>query len=236
MLVALAGPFYTLEMMGLAGRIAYWTLIGVPGALMMWAINSMLGALCPPHWPNLAVGALAGVLGILPLMMLVATGMWLAGMDMPPVGFPGLFPYVAPTVIGISVLVQLLLPSKPETPVTAGSGASSGLFARLPAELGRDIIALQAQDHYVNVTTTQGERLILMRMSDAAADLAGLQGMQIHRSWWVNLRHAAGLERTDTGAVRLVLRNGIRAPVARSNVPEVKRAQAAENPGDGWQG
>lgn len=233
LLVALAGPFYTLDNLGLAGRIAYWGLIGIPGALMMWAVNILVGTLCPPRWPGAVVGALAGALGILPLMILIAAGMALVGLDMPTAGFAGLFPYVAPTVIGISVLVQLLLPVTRKEPAAAGCGPSPGLFARLPPELGRDIIAVQAQDHYVRVSTPRGSHLILMRMSDAAKDLASLGGMQIHRSWWVNLEHASGLEKPESGGTRLVMRNNIRVPVPRSRVPEVRRALAAKIKGRG---
>ena len=231
LLVALAGPFYTLDSLDLAGRIAYWGMIGIPGALMMWAINLLVGTLCPPRWPGAVVGAMAGALGILPLMILVAVGMALVGLDMPNEGFVGLFRYVAPTVIGISVLVQVLLPAARKLPAAASSGASTGLFARLPPELGRDIIAVQAQDHYIRVSTSRGSHLILMRMSDAAEDLAGLGGMQIHRSWWVNLEHASGLEKPENGGTRLVLRNNIRVPVPRSRVSGVKHALATMNRG-----
>ncbi len=233
LLVAVAGPFYTLDSLGLAGRIAYWGLVGVPAALMMWALNALMGALCPPHWPGAMVAALAGALGVLPVMILVAASMALAGLALPPTGLAGLFPYVAPTVIGISVLVGLLLPAKKDKAPAAVPAASTGLFSRLPPELGRDIIALQAQDHYVSVSTTKGSHLVLMRMSDAAEDLAGLAGMQVHRSWWVNLRHVSGYEKTGAGGMRLVLRNGDRAPVPRSRVAEVKQALAAQGPGDG---
>ncbi len=229
LLVALAGPFYTLDSLGLVQRIAYWGLIGIPGALMMWALNVLVGTLCPPHWPGAVVGALAGVAGILPLMILTATGLALVGLGLPGAGLAGLFPYVAPTAVGISVLVRLLQPNANSRPVATGSAPSTGLFARLPPELGRDIIAVQAQDHYVRVSTPRGNHLVLMRMSDAAEDLAGLGGLQLHRSWWVNLRHASGLEKSANGRAQLLLRNNIRVPVPRARVSEVRRALAAEN-------
>lgn len=50
--------------------------------------------------------------------------------------------------------------------------------------------------------------------------------MQIHRSWWVNLKHVSGLERPETGGTRLVLRNGIRVPVPGSRLAQVKQALA----------
>jgi DNA-binding LytR/AlgR family response regulator len=69
----------------------------------------------------------------------------------------------------------------------------------------------------------------------AAAALASHGGMQIHRSWWVNLKHASGLEKSETGGIRLVLRNVIRIPVPRSRISDVKCALAAEHSGDGGQ-
>jgi hypothetical protein len=227
LLVAVAGPFYTLDNLSLAGRVIYWGLVGVPATLMMWAINRLVAIICPQHWPGAAIGAIAGVLGILPLMLLVTASMWMAGLSLPASGFLGLLPYVAPTVIGISVLVHLLLPAPDGKQPPAGQATATGLFARLPPELGRDIIAVQAQDHYVSVSTTKGSSLILMRMSDATEDLAQLAGMQIHRSWWVNMRHVTGLEKPETGTTKLILRNGARVPVPKARLAEVKRAIAA---------
>ena len=79
LLVALAGPFHTMESLGLTGRILYWGLVGVPAALMMWALNCLVGVAAPQGWPGTVVGAVAGVLGVVPMMILVAAGMWLAG-------------------------------------------------------------------------------------------------------------------------------------------------------------
>lgn len=223
LLVAVAGPFYTLDNLSLAGRIFFWGLVGVPATLMMWAINRLVAVFCPQHWPGAAIGAIAGVLGVLPLMLLVTASMWMAGLSLPASGFLGLLPYVAPTVIGISVLVHLLLPVPDRKQPPARQASATGLFARLPPELGRDIIAVQAQDHYVSVSTTKGSSLILMRMSDATEDLAQLAGMQNHRSWWVNMRHVTGLEKPETGTTKLILRNGARVPVPKARLAEVKR-------------
>ena len=168
----------------------------------------------------------AGVQGLT-----TGAGMWLAGLNLPASGFAGLLPYVAPTVIGISVLVRLLMPAAAGASAVAKPDAATGLLARLPPELGRDIIAVQAQDHYVNVSTTNGSGLVLMRMSDATDALRHLAGMQIHRSWWVNLGHVCDLEKTGSGSAILVLRNGLRVPVPKSRLSEVRRAIAARGPG-----
>lgn len=227
LLVALAGPFYTMENLGLIGRLIYWGTVGIASALLMWTLNRICGVLLPSHWPRLAVGACAGAVGVLPMMGLVALGNIAAGIGLPQAGIWGFFPHVAPSVIGISMLVHLLV-----TPANNGGPApshvsSAGLFLRLPAELGLDIIAVQAQDHYIDVVTPRGSSLILMRMGDATQDLAGFPGMQVHRSWWVNLDHVIGFEKTETGGGKLMLTKGLYVPVPKSRRSAVRQAIAA---------
>ena len=41
------------------------------------------------------------------------------------------------------------------------------------------------EDHYVRVFTDAGESLILLRLSDAMAEVRDVPGLQIHRSHWV---------------------------------------------------
>ncbi len=229
LLVALAGPFYTMEKLGLVARLLYWVALGTASALLMWALNRICGMLLPMQWPRIAVGAFAGGVGVLPMMGLVALANVAAGLGLPQSGFWGLFPYVAPTVIGISALVHLLVAPTDNGPAVPSQVSQTGLFSRLPPDLGRDIIAVQAQDHYINVITPRGNRLILMRMSDATQDLASFRGLQVHRSWWINLDHVTGLEKTETGGARLVLTNDLCIPVPKSRRTEVRQAIAARN-------
>jgi hypothetical protein len=89
-------------------------------------------------------------------------------------------------------------------------------WARVPARLGRDIVALTAELHYLRVHTTQGDTLILMSFGRAVDALGAERGVQIHRSHWVSLRHVAALERQD-GKAMCVLDTGLRLPVSRAN-------------------
>jgi hypothetical protein len=89
------------------------------------------------------------------------------------------------------------------------------LLARLPPQIGTDLIWLQAQGHYLQVTTTRGRALILMRISEAEADLADWPGMRVHRSWWVHMGHALHLS-GQAGRYWLHLSDGTTAPVARN--------------------
>jgi hypothetical protein len=94
---------------------------------------------------------------------------------------------------------------------------------RLPPSLGSDLIALEMEDHYVRAHTALGSEMVLMRMRDAIAELDGIDGIQVHRSWWV-ARGAVEDVRREGRNVRLVLARGIEAPVSRANVSVLKEA------------
>lgn len=88
---------------------------------------------------------------------------------------------------------------------------------RLPLHLrALPIQALQAEDHYLRVHFVDGQStLILMRLSDAVAELPGERGAQTHRSWWVAKDALRRVTKSD-GRATLTLEHGIEAPVSRS--------------------
>ena len=100
------------------------------------------------------------------------------------------------------------------------SAFHSPLFARLPSDLGTNILAITAEEHYIHVYTDQGSTLILYRLSDAAHELGNL-GMLVHRRHWV--AHKAVLRSTKKGQSHfLTLLNGLQIPVSRSYQHEVR--------------
>jgi DNA-binding LytR/AlgR family response regulator len=132
----------------------------------------------------------------------------------------GLFPYVA--------LVQLLIARiiSPDDQVTVAASAEQPAAApeyppefmsKLPAALRRDILALEAEDHYVRVHTLHGSALILMRLADAAALIDPRLGLRVHRSWWVAKDGVRTLERTPRRAMaRLV--DDTAVPISRTHL------------------
>ncbi len=94
---------------------------------------------------------------------------------------------------------------------------------RLPPALGRRILCLQMEDHYVRVHTPQGSALVLMSLSQAMAGLVGLEGLRTHRSWWV-AREAVESVARDGRNLRLKLSGGLEAPVARAQVGALRAA------------
>lgn len=97
---------------------------------------------------------------------------------------------------------------------------------RLPARYANaELYAVESDDHYLRIHTSLGQELILMRLSDAVRELEGLDGAQIHRSWWVARKGVKDILRAD-GKVSLKLQNDAIATVSRPNVKRLKE--------DGW--
>ena len=90
----------------------------------------------------------------------------------------------------------------------------SPLMGRLPPHIGTDIIAISANQHYVDVHTRQGHALILYRLSDAIREM-GDKGVQIHRSHWVAYDAITDIK-TNGGIYSVVLHSGLEFPVSRA--------------------
>lgn len=87
---------------------------------------------------------------------------------------------------------------------------------RLPVKFRTaELYAISSEDHYLRVYTSLGEDLILMRLADAVRELAGADGLQVHRSWWVAKAAIRDEKRVD-GRSLLILPDGTEVPVSRS--------------------
>jgi DNA-binding LytR/AlgR family response regulator len=62
-----------------------------------------------------------------------------------------------------------------------------------------------------------------MRLADALAELEGLEGAQVHRSWWVARAAVTGARRGE-GRATLTLKNGALAPVSRTYARALREA------------
>ena len=109
-------------------------------------------------------------------------------------------------------------PAAPPSPSIPGQR----FFARIPATLGGRLLALEMEDHYLRIHTESGSALILHRISDAVAELEGVDGWRVHRSWWVAAEAVAGVRREKGGRALLVLTNGLVVPVSRSAAPALR--------------
>lgn len=75
-------------------------------------------------------------------------------------------------------------------------------------------LRVQAQEHYISVTTEQGTELIQYRFGAAIKELEHIEGRQVHRSYWVADSNVEGWQLQEQG-IRLTLHTGEAIPVSR---------------------
>ena len=106
----------------------------------------------------------------------------------------------------------------------AAKAAAATFWKRVPAKIaGGELYAVSAEDHYLRVHTSRGDDLILMRLQDAIGELVSLDGIRVHRSWWV-ARSGVRRVKRDGDKLTLVLLNGVEVPVARANNRALREA------------
>lgn len=86
---------------------------------------------------------------------------------------------------------------------------------KLNPTLQGDIIAIEAQEHYIKVYTPNGSGLVLYRFRDALADLADWPGFRVHRSFWVSKSAVEKVDGRGRGYT-LTLENELKVPVSQS--------------------
>lgn len=234
--LALLGPFGSFEM-PFPSRLVYWVLLTVGGyAIFRPVMHTAERLAARLDLPLPAMWAAGCLIASVPMSVLV----WLAngiGGEVRPVSLQSAA-YHYGNVLVISALVTVVywlthrradddgelapVPVHVTPPVDAPPSPVRFLD-RLPPGTGRDLIALEMQDHYVMAHTASGSALILMRMRDAIEELDGFDGAQVHRSWWV-ARSAVTSVKRDGRNMRLVLKRGLEAPVARSQVNALQDA------------
>lgn len=94
------------------------------------------------------------------------------------------------------------------------------LYERLPEVIGKDIVAISSDLHYLNIHTTLGRTLLLGNLKDYA-DAFGNAGMLVHRSHWVAKAHVVKLHITGKTAYCL-MSSGLKIPISRAKRKEAK--------------
>ena len=232
--LAWLGPFDTWGRLSLPDRVAFWTLATSVNWLFGLVLGSAAGLAFERRgglaWAAAVVGgsAVAAVPGTAVVWLLVA-----AYMDHRMTGvaeIASLYSQVIVIHLVLNALVTWLIYGKSRrvgargeatSPHPTGESPSAPFLERLPARLGRNLLHLHMQDHYVEVHTDEGGDLLLLRFRDALREVEGIDGAQVHRSHWVARAAVAGVERRN-GRIALRLVNGSRVPVSRSFAPALR--------------
>lgn len=224
LLLGFAGPYGTNPALDRPVRYAFWaglTLFGYLCVLVSGAVIRSSPALARlPAWARLA---LAIAMSSVPQTLAVA---WVFSLLQPgrvtgPAQLPALFFAVLAIQLVIAFVASLVARGIEPAAAATENAPDSPFLDRLPPHLRGDLIALEAQDHYLKVHTGSGSTLVLSRLSDAIAQLRGVDGLQVHRSWWVADSAVIGVQR-EGATLALQLRNGIKAPVSRTYLQAVR--------------
>ncbi len=219
-LLGLAGPFGTDEVMRLIPRVLYW--MGIAG--LTYLTGTILDAwLRPSLSRGLSIWAVmplvsAVTASVITLQILCINGI-IFGFFPDMRGGLILFGNVFAASLVISSAAVLMAPA----PSVQANAGEPRILARLPFAKRGALISLSAVDHYVEVTTSAGSELVLMRLSDAIAETDPVKGLQIHRSHWIALDQIKTVERAK-GKTTVVMSTGAALPVSRSNVAQLKEA------------
>ncbi len=222
-LLAVLGPFGSYMNGGPVRLLTYWigaVLLGLALYGAAYRIVSVLTAIGSRGWWLTLIGAtlLASIPEALATRM-AAFQLWpeLVRFDL---SFPLWFAQTA--TIGVIAMVGVGFVMRRSASVSHGNPVSPSSVDPIATPLGREVLALQMEDHYVRVHRPAGSELILMPLS-RAIEAVEADGLRTHRSWWV-AAHAVTAVEGNARSMRLRLSNGIVAPVARSAVTHLKTA------------
>ncbi|MFC3079345.1 LytTR family DNA-binding domain-containing protein [Phenylobacterium terrae] len=218
--LAFSGAFGTGEAPA-ARRYPYWVGLLLIGALWGPFVSRLFFRPGEPRkgvWLRVIAVALvlaATLTGVVALATAVVLGE-----RMPLARLPWLFSAVA-AISGAMTALNVLI-SGPRAQDAAPAPAPPKFLERLPLKLrGAEVWAVEAEDHYLRLHTSKGQDLILLRLSDAVDELQGLEGAQVHRSWWV-ARDAIVDARRNDGRATLTLKDGSEVPVSRTYARELR--------------
>ena len=108
--------------------------------------------------------------------------------------------------------------------------AANEANGRLPDRLADLVLCLQMEDHHVRAYTAVGSTLYFAAMRDVVNQL-GPRGLRVHRSWWVAHDAVTGWS-GDTRTIELILANGLKVPVARSRIVDIRAAGWLDRPAE----
>ncbi len=223
LLLGLMGPFGSYFNGGPLLRIAYWIGNIVCGTVVFGCLTRLLIAYARQiHAPDWVV-----VTGVILLGSLIqgALSRWVAVTLWPELRqiVGALRWYGQCVAISTPIVVAYyLLRVRRRTPGRPAVGRLPPEVAVAePLALGQ-VLCLRMEDHYVRIHTAAGSRLVAGPFERVIANVGDLEGMRVHRSWWVSRGAVVGVE-VEGRNLKLRLSNGLRAPVSRASVARLRQ-------------
>jgi DNA-binding LytR/AlgR family response regulator len=224
LILAISGPFRTLDLMARLPRLAYWAAV-VFGTYAIGTsvvtclhVRTRYARLQP--FARVALGALA--LGTAVWVALVALDTATGLGDATALRALAEQLGIAIIVSGVVLTLREVALADAQADATATPRAPA-ILDRLPLDGHGALLALSAEDHDVRVVTRTGETLVLMRLADAMRETGDVPGLQVHRSHWVARNAVRAVWRSGEGAL-LTLVTGRELPASRRFIPALRQA------------
>jgi hypothetical protein len=237
--IGFMGPFGTYMDEGLVERVIHWWQLLMGAYILIRPATLALSALSRlTELPERTVIFWGGVVCSVPLAIVWRNVGQEQFRELD--GYAGLLPFsllCSLAVVGVAqwaeaanlrLTMRLPEPSGQVDPLPVETGEGEGrtaleppLRSRLSESFTGPILALQSEDHYVRVHGENASELILIRLRDAIAEMNGVEGEQVHRSWWV-ARGAVARAEPSGRSWAIILTNGEVAPVARDSVERLQ--------------
>ncbi len=221
--LGLVGAFGSAEAPFWPRMLSFWAFgffTGILVTAVVWISQKVRWLADRPAVRRIAIGAV--------MTPLVAVWIWLA---MGLLFLHGLRLALLPVTLGYSAIMSVVMTALSWAIWGRGAPAPAlvetrpaKFLERLPFRLrDAELYAVEAEDHYLRVRTSKGSELILLRLSDAIAELEAVEGLRTHRSWWVAKAGVADIRRGD-GRATLTLKDGAEAPVSRTHAKGLREA------------
>jgi len=225
-ILGISGPFGTSGFMRMGPLIIYWIIISFTTFAAGAFVGSLSADYCRSRDLSQIVSILLTSIGTGAAAILIVIGVNWAALGLSPIT-PGYFGSLAITTFVTATIIAVILYFSDLTGQRAAETVQAAkpirILERLPFEKRGGLVSMSVSDHYVDVVTTKGQELILIRLSDAISEADGANGMQVHRSHWVALDQITATKRSGDRAI-LTMSDGRDIPVSRSYVPAIKDA------------
>lgn len=222
-ILATLGPFGSYTHGGAVERAGYWIAAMLLGLALYGAAFRILTAYVPlgsqMWWPWLLCGTL---LASVPQSLATRAGAFWLWPELAQLRLPWLLWFAQAATIGLVAMAGASLILRRLTRISSEQPAIPHVARADMRSLGKEVLALQMEDHYVRVHRSNGSELILMPLGQAI-QLAETDGLRTHRSWWV-ASHAVVCVEGNARSMRLCLSNGVVAPVSRPAIAHLKAA------------
>jgi hypothetical protein len=220
--LAALGPFGSITSPMLV-RLVYWPGVIVGGGVIGVAVDELGGKRFANPWLRWAFSSIVMTPGVCVLVWFASR----AAFGPAPMGLLTDLVWQVFVISAAVMGVRQLIGDRPRSAGAAlpAESISDAAFRQRLSARRREarLIAVEAEDHYLRVHTDAGSELISARFADALAELAGVSGFQVHRSWWA-AAEAIEAVRWRRGRGELRLAGGITAPVSRTYAGKLKAA------------